>query len=375
MSNKKRNYRKTGQDNDNVANVKRSEDTSIVFSRLSFAGEEVDEDPNLGTFTKTDKLPRKAEQTKPILTTIGGQPSEQAFSPQHVVFSGYSAPSQSTEQIFPLKGARKKLSVTQFLDRGRGVRTDEDIAVGQTILEEVSYVAVIDDRNLSKRCSWCFGADRKLSRCSVCKTIYYCSSPCQKRDWASFHQEECKAFVRVSRPVPTAIRIISRILRKRHGDRQSVSDSFVVQLIFGSGYINSWSSLLLPFTQYAEVENLENRKPDFSLNQLEIFAQMAMVLRDCVSKEAIPSASEIIDLWCKFTTNSFSILDNEMVDVGVGLYPATAMINHSCQPNCVVVFEGPKILVRSIRPIKEGEEVIKMIHSWGRAAIEESSRN
>lgn len=40
-------------------------------------------------------------------------------------------------------------------------------------------------------------------------------------------------------------------------------------------------------------------KPDFSLNQLEIFAQMAMVLRDCVSEKAIPSASEIMDLWCR----------------------------------------------------------------------------
>lgn len=53
MSNKKRNYRKTGQDNDNVANVRRSEATSIVFSRLSFAGEG---DLNLGNSTKVGQI-------------------------------------------------------------------------------------------------------------------------------------------------------------------------------------------------------------------------------------------------------------------------------------------------------------------------------
>jgi SET and MYND domain-containing protein len=34
------------------------------------------------------------------------------------------------------------------------------------------------------------------------------------------------------------------------------------------------------------------------------------------------------------------------------------LINHSCSPNAVIVFDGPKIAVRSLNRIKEGEEVL-----------------
>ena len=35
----------------------------------------------------------------------------------------------------------------------------------------------------------------------------------------------------------------------------------------------------------------------------------------------------------------------------------TAMINHSCDPNTFVYFEGNQLRVRSIRPISAGEEI------------------
>lgn len=34
-----------------------------------------------------------------------------------------------------------------------------------------------------------------------------------------------------------------------------------------------------------------------------------------------------------------------------------ALINHSCDPNCVAVFDGLRCAIRSIRPIAAGEEI------------------
>ncbi|XP_035420640.2 histone-lysine N-methyltransferase SMYD3 isoform X4 [Cygnus atratus] len=59
----------------------------------------------------------------------------------------------------------------------------------------------------------------------------------------------------------------------------------------------------------------------------------------------------------KVTCNCFTISNGEMQDVGVGLYPSMSLLNHSCDPNCVIVFEGYQLLLRSVREIQIGEEL------------------
>ncbi|RUP42399.1 hypothetical protein BC936DRAFT_138265 [Jimgerdemannia flammicorona] len=329
MSHKKRNYRKRDlveDEGETSAPVKISDDPSGSLSRLSFADEEVLVVP------KQTAKPKRPKETSSAATATTAA-TEQSIEPASIA-------SQQDDPIVLLKCAKKKLSVRRLPDRGRGVCAEEDISAGQTLLEEDSYAAVVDDNNLSRRCSGCFGEAKKLSRCSACKVVHYCSSVCQKRDWVTSHQEECKAFVKVGRPVPTAIRVYSEVenLENRMYRTNPTFELLIVLLI-------------------STEELHEYNSPPIASIQLQTFAQIAMVVRDCVTEAAMPSASETIDLWCRFTTNSFSILDGEMVDVGVGVYPATAMINHSCWPNCVVVFEGARILVRSIRPIKRGEEI------------------
>lgn len=43
--------------------------------------------------------------------------------------------------------------------------------------------------------------------------------------------------------------------------------------------------------------------------------------------------------------------------LGLGLYQILAFINHSCEPNCVAVFNGPTCQIRSIRNVEKGEEL------------------
>jgi SET and MYND domain-containing protein len=61
---------------------------------------------------------------------------------------------------------------------------------------------------------------------------------------------------------------------------------------------------------------------------------------------------------CILMCNSFGLLAPTYDSLGLALDPRISLINHSCSPNAVIVFDGPKMAVRSLSRIKKGEEVL-----------------
>ena len=66
---------------------------------------------------------------------------------------------------------------------------------------------------------------------------------------------------------------------------------------------------------------------------------------------------EFSEIFSRMNYNAFTIQDNEMMAIGVGVYIQAAMINHSCDPNCVQTFVKNKLYIRTIRDIQKGEEI------------------
>eukprot|EP01028_Stygiella_incarcerata_P012365 TRINITY_DN754_c0_g1_i1.p1 TRINITY_DN754_c0_g1~~TRINITY_DN754_c0_g1_i1.p1 ORF type:complete len:357 (+),score=93.62 TRINITY_DN754_c0_g1_i1:532-1602(+) len=64
-----------------------------------------------------------------------------------------------------------------------------------------------------------------------------------------------------------------------------------------------------------------------------------------------------IDSICRFGCNGFTILDEEARQIGTGLYPIAALLNHSCSPNCVATFKGSKICLRTVNDVSSDEEL------------------
>ncbi|KAJ0024550.1 hypothetical protein Pint_08233 [Pistacia integerrima] len=56
--------------------------------------------------------------------------------------------------------------------------------------------------------------------------------------------------------------------------------------------------------------------------------------------------------------NAHTICDSELRPLGTGLYPVISIINHSCLPNAVLVFEGRLGVVRAVQHIPKGAEVL-----------------
>jgi SET and MYND domain-containing protein len=91
---------------------------------------------------------------------------------------------------------------------------------------------------------------------------------------------------------------------------------------------------------------------------MERYAQLSLVVRELIDESELPaSAVELLELWCRLSCNSHAILDTELEDVGVGIYIGLSQLNHSCYPNCTIVFDGTTAIIRSLCAINPGEEV------------------
>lgn len=65
--------------------------------------------------------------------------------------------------------------------------------------------------------------------------------------------------------------------------------------------------------------------------------------------------------------NGFNILDPEMMSIGTGIYLGCSVIDHSCDPNAVAVFEGITIHIRAVKdmPVLDWEKVCLYIMPKG----------
>jgi SET and MYND domain-containing protein len=107
---------------------------------------------------------------------------------------------------------------------------------------------------------------------------------------------------------------------------------------------------------YNLVEALPSHMSDFNEKQLVLYAQMANLVNIIKPSEEL-NLKEITQNFCRFSCNAHTICDSELRPMGTGLYPVISIINHSCFPNAVLLFEGRQAVVRAVEPIREGSEL------------------
>ena len=54
----------------------------------------------------------------------------------------------------------------------------------------------------------------------------------------------------------------------------------------------------------------------------------------------LPSKPELLEIFGKVMINSFNIMNNDYQSIGIGLYLAASVFDHSCNPNSVIIFNG-----------------------------------
>uniref|UniRef100_UPI00358EEA8A histone-lysine N-methyltransferase SMYD3-like n=1 Tax=Myxine glutinosa TaxID=7769 RepID=UPI00358EEA8A len=225
--------------------------------------------------------------------------------------------------------------------KGLGLRANCARSPGQGLYCAEPFAYVKNQANKSSVCDSCLiRKDKGLLRCSKCKCAFYCDSSCQRSHWAN-HKRECP-LLRVSATFPEdAVRLTANVilkLEKLKGKRDASEELYS----------------MLELTSHAAKANKR---------MIEAFNRNAALLQAFLRGEAkscpsLPMGLTIMQLFGKIHCNSFTITNNDLEDIGVGIYPSLSLLNHSCEPNCVTVFDGIKLLLRTVKDVQQGEELL-----------------
>ncbi|GMY06847.1 histone-lysine N-methyltransferase ASHR1 isoform X1 [Fagus crenata] len=240
-----------------------------------------------------------------------------------------------------LQSGLKKQGLTVFTlpEKGRCLLTTRDFYPGEVIISQEPYVCVPNKSPVESRCDGCFSSSN-LKKCSACHVVWYCGSTCQKLDW-KLHRLECEALSRLDKDRRNFVTPSIRLMVKLYVRRKLQSEK------------------VIPTTatdNYNLVEALVSHIPDIDEKQLVLYAQMANLVNFILQQPDI-NIKEIAENFSKFACNAHTICDSELRPLGTGLYPVVSIINHSCSPNSVLVFEGRLAVIRAMQYIPQGAEV------------------
>lgn len=235
--------------------------------------------------------------------------------------------------------AARGLKLGFLPEKGRCLFAARHFSRGELVLEQSPFVAVLTT-DMDKRCDGCYKEGMNYKCCSSCKTVWYCSATCQRKEW-SIHKHECKTLVTLmeekQRTLTPSLRLMLRLLIKRH--LQEARE--------------------VPFDamdNYHIVAALPTHFQETPEQQLILYAQMASLVKSACILEDV-EIKDLTENFCRFACNAHTICDDELRPLGTGVYPVLSIINHSCHPNSVLLFEGKQAVVRVIEPITEGAEV------------------
>ncbi|XP_068673902.1 histone-lysine N-methyltransferase SMYD3-like [Montipora foliosa] len=215
--------------------------------------------------------------------------------------------------------------------KGYGLRALKPLKPGENVLQSTPSVFVLGSNMRSHCCDFCFAKRDEIQRCSKCKFARYCNRECQKKAWKE-HNIECERIREVSPNTPTdLVLLISRIIYKKQMDK----------------------------TFSAELARLVSHREQFGKAKKDVFSAILAVLVKFIGEKKFreTSPSELFELFGKICCNSFTICDNELQPLGVGVYTTASYLNHSCCPNCAAVFNGTTLIIHATEQVKEGDEL------------------
>ncbi|KAJ9361721.1 hypothetical protein C8Q69DRAFT_221290 [Paecilomyces variotii] len=224
---------------------------------------------------------------------------------------------------------------------GNGLFATKDINVGEDVLKtNRPFVAVLDTPKLEDTCSGCFGKKQFFDgvkppkACTGCKVVRYCDRACQSKDWKFAHSLECSIYCKLQPKIlPNFARAVLRIILRRANQKYDDSEFDIFQMLE---------------THAAEIRDTNQDQWNRILLTAKAVKEYS---RTDMKEESIASFLAKIDL------NTFNLVNPLYDRVGLYLHPYAAFINHSCDYNSVVGFDGDELFIKATRPIKADEQI------------------
>ncbi|KAL7927593.1 hypothetical protein ACQKWADRAFT_7967 [Trichoderma austrokoningii] len=235
-------------------------------------------------------------------------------------------------------------------DSGSGLFTTRHLAAGELIFTSVPLVLCAEVGESKEACDFCFQQRRRaihpvedrlvdpmetlpdVYKCKGCNLYQYCSESCWQRAWDTGHLYECGLLANAP-PNELEVRMLYRIL------------------------ILLRKKVLLP-EQVRALARLAHEQDKYQvLPSIEKWVrEMAAEAKQRMKSEL--DVADIGTLYCLLRCNSVPVdqtFRNSPLGSAVDL--GTAMLNHNCDPNIVIVFNSTRVEARAVRDIKAGEEL------------------
>ncbi|OAD56993.1 SET and MYND domain-containing protein 3, partial [Eufriesea mexicana] len=207
------------------------------------------------------------------------------------------------------------------------------IKKGTTVFATKPFAYCLSSKYRTSVCDYCFKSG-KLLRCCGCQYVYYCNQTCQKRSWR-IHGKECANLKRISpKIVPDFVRLMARIIIKlNQGGSEEIE-------YYDKTNFRRFKDLM---SHYSDIKN--------DMKRAEHFLWVCHVLYEFLEDIPMPNCVELMGIYGRICINSFNIYNYEFTSIGVGIYLGASILDHSCKPNTVVVFEGTTIIVKTIEDL------------------------
>ena len=261
---------------------------------------------------------------------------------------------------------------------GRGLFAQRDFEVGEVLIVEKPFASTVLSDFKERYCHNCCERVIAPTPCVSCSAVVFCSEKCHKDAWESYHQFECDVLYNIQKgeinlghlAVKTVLKAGYQYLTEFEG--KSDTDNTKIVLNEKDVYDSQ---------DYRTVYDLVNHSEDRSVEEVLKYSLEALYLQKCIEATEFLGSGEKKDL-SKSCLIGGHILRNLMmlpcnahecselsyvpsnlpgsvtVEIGSAIYPVLSLINHSCDPNVVRHSYGNICVVRAIRNIPKGSEVL-----------------
>ncbi|XP_063812180.1 SET and MYND domain-containing protein 4 isoform X2 [Pseudophryne corroboree] len=306
-----------------------------------------------------------------------------------------------------LSNASSSLSLQFSSSKGRHLVASKDIAQGDLLIWEEAYVSVIipNRKKLSGQNAW----DATVSNCDLychhclqrtlaslpcphCSFSRYCSNKCMDEAWEKYHYVECSLgsiLLCFGIFCQTSLRaVLLAGYRQVSGILSQTLNISALKNASNEHYYSDYTSLI---NLLAHIEHhKEERKFLYALTSAALCKKLC--IDQLRRKEVVTPGEDTMDghaeqdkildlqligsaillhmlqLHCnaqavtviqeeyeEYTTSL--VESNKCVRLATALFPVLSLLNHSCDPNTSVTFQGRCAIVKASRPIRKGEEV------------------
>ncbi|XP_037049477.1 SET and MYND domain-containing protein DDB_G0284059-like [Bradysia coprophila] len=306
-----------------------------------------------------------------------------------------------TETSDVLMGACSSIALKWQVDRGRHVVATQTIPLGTTIITERPFTSTIHPKNNFLFCHNCCHEVKNLVACKDCTTVVFCSTLCRSACQA-YHQYECKfmktftssevlgdkgllCYRSVCKTDARVLESHSRAYLTFDGsdtaevhdnELECLSNKFILGLD-ASGKLDSqnYASIFAQSPNSSARLGGELLKRSFSAIFLTICLRFAGYFEEADVSDIENGklyeieqhvASVLLRYLQSASCNSYAVSNIngsnprrvQINEIGVATYPILSTINHSCNSNIYRFTMGNTSVVKTLREIRTGEEIL-----------------